>query len=68
MLIQVPVGYLVVQAANGSTPGFAGGLTPGDVATGMAVVIVIALIFGSLVTRRFVKKLEHPAAVLAATR
>lgn len=60
MLIQVPVGYLVVQAANGSTPG--------DVATGVAVVIVIALIFGSLVTRRFVKKLEHPAAVLAATR
>lgn len=66
--LQVPVGYLVVQAANASTPGFAGQLTSSDVTTGLVAVLVIALIFGSVITRRFIKKLQHPAAILAATR
>lgn len=68
VLLQVPVGYLVVQAANASTPGFSGQLTALDVATGLMAVLVIVLVFGSVVTRRFVKRLQHPAAALAATR
>jgi len=68
VLLQVPVGLLVVKAANASTPGFAGRLTPNDALTGLTAVLVIALIFGSVVAGLFIRGVRRPAPVLAATR